>query len=514
MLALHRLRDTLRVVSTTITPASTAAPVAAPVAAPASTSTPVSTPASVPATPVTPAAEPSSAPSQDTSGAPLSSEDTVAAMVAAAANKGFGEEKKVEDALPVVEQPTSVDTPAAEEKVDAASPASEEEEIYTLDEDGFVGAKDLAAKIESNPALKAALPEDVRNEIMANARLAEFGAGMRELFASPEEAKIISESAQQYAGVIEAFQGVGADVQAGTTALVQKVLEMSALRNADGTPMKNEKGEYLTDGTAGKFFDTIFERKFGAAIVSKVKALGDENVQAALDLVMESVGMRPSTAVQDQVTDPALAARKAELDAREAEITRQSAATRQATVTAYKEAVDGDLSGIYDSAVGKLLDGATGLDAFTRTAVEQELETAIRSAIKTNTAYQMERKRIEAMPLTPERRLAEVALAKRFFRQNLARISKPTMEKAGLVVSKKIEQRQAAQAARAENVRSEINGGAPVAPVQPGSGANATQQRETIAAALKTQTGHDPSESEITVAMMLAAAKSKGFAIA
>lgn len=493
---------------------SAAAPaaVAAPAATPAATSTPaVTTPVST----TTPAA--STTPATPDASTPLSSEDTVAAMVAAAEGKGFGKEATpAETETPVVTQPESVDakTPeqiAAEAAAAPAGDGQDDEDSYTLDEDGFVGAKDLAAKIEANAALKAALPEDVRNEIMANARLAEFGASMREHFASPEEAKIISESAQEYAGMIEAFQGVGADVQKGTTGLVQKILEMSALRNADGTPMKNEKGEYLTDGTAGKFFDTIFERKFAVAILQKVKALGDENVQAALDLVMESVGLRPSTAAQDSVTDPALQAQKAELDAREAEITRQGAESKKATWTAYNEAVSGDLASLYDGAVGKLLDSATALDSFTRGAVEKELESTIRNAIRTNTAYQMERKRIEAMPPTPERRQAEVALAKRFFLQNLARVAKPVMEKAGVVVSKKAEERAAAQAARTENVRSEINGGAPI-PINQGNPVNATQQREAIAASLKASTGRDPSESEISIALMMAAAKAKGFA--
>jgi hypothetical protein len=447
----------------------------------------------------------------------MTSEQTVEAMVAAAAGKGFGTEEKTpaDPAHPVVDEPTNVDEKTPEQKAAESAAASadgtqDDEDSYSLDEDGFVGVKDLAAKIEANAALKAALPEDVRNEIMANARLAEFGAAMREHFASPEEAKIITESAQEYAGMIEAFQGVGADVQKGTTSLVQKILEMSALRNADGTPMKNEKGEYLTDGTAGKFFDTIFERKFAVAISQKVQALGDENVQAALDLVMESVGLRPSTADKDQITDPALQARKAELDAREAEITRQSAESKQATWKAYNEAVSGDLASLYDGAVGKLLDSATALDSFTRSAVEKELESTIRNSIRTNTAYQMERKRIEAMAPTPERRQAEVALAKRFFRENLARVAKPVMEKAGIAVSKKAGERAAAQAARTENVRSEINGGSPTAISQ--SPANATQQREQIAATLKAQTGREPSESDISIALMLAAARSKGFA--
>jgi hypothetical protein len=437
-------------------------------------------------------------------------------MVAAAAGKGFGvEEKKTDPEIPAVTQPTSVDEKTPEEKAAEAAAAAktpqDEEESYTLDEDGFVGAKDLAAKIEANAALKAALPEDIRNEIMANSRLAEFGAAMREHFASPEEAKIISESAQEYAGVIEAFQGVNADVQKGTTGLVQKILEMSALRNPDGTPMKNDKGEYLTDGTAGKFFDTIFERKFAVAILQKVKALGDENVQAALDLVMESVGLRPSTADKDQITDPVLQARKTELDAQEARIRADRAEATKATWDTYDEAVKGDLADVATKGIESVLTAATALDAFTRGAVEKELESALKAAITTNTAYWMDRKKIEAMGPTAERRQKEIALAKRFLRDNLGRISRPIMEKAGIVVSKKAGERAAAQAARTESVRSEINGGAPT-PIAPAGGANATQQREAIAAQLKAQTGKDPDESDISIAIMMAAARSKGYA--
>ena len=475
-------RDTIPLdMADTVTPTAAPAAVVAPAATPAATSTPAaSTPASTsPAAATTPAATTTPV-TQDPATSALTPEATVDAMVAAAAGKGFGEEKKVEPEVPVVTQPTSVDEKTPEEKAAEAAAAGagqDDEESYTLDEDGFVGAKDLAAKIEANAALKAALPEDVRNEIMANARLAEFGASIREYFASPEEAKIISESAQEYAGVIEAFQGISADADKGTTGLVQKILEMSALRNADGTPMKNDKGEFLTDGTAGQFFRTIFERGFGANVTSKVKALGDENVQAALDLVMESVGLRPSTAAEDQITDPALAARKAELDAREAEITRQSAASKKETWDTYNEAVKGDLNGVATKGIESVLNSATALDAFTRGAVERELESALKAAIRSNTAYQVDRKKIEAMGPTAERRQKEIALAKRFLRDNLGRIAKPIMQKAGIVVSKKIEQRTAEQAARAENVRSEINGGAPT-PINAGSPQNATQQRE------------------------------------
>ena len=493
--------------ATNSTPIAAPPAAAAPAAAPASTSSPaVSSPASTPSTPVASPAVDSSA---------MDSEHTIAAMVSAAEQRGFGDAKAAEAAaaveVPAVETP-AVENPAVEKPAEVAATSQDDEDSYTFEEDGFVGAKDLATKLDSNEALKAALPADVRNEIMANARLAEVGSQFREIFASPEEAKIVAQTAQEYAGAIEAFQSVAQDPQKGTTNMVQKILEMSALRNADGTPMKDDKGNLLTDGTAGKFFDTIFERKFHAAILNKVAELGDENVQAALDLVMESVGMRPSTAGKDTVTDPALTARKAELDAQEARIKADSAAATQNTWKEYDAAVSGDLANVYDTAVGKLLDGANALDAFTRTAVEGQLESAIRSAIKTNTAYQMERRKIEAMKATPERRQAENALAKRFFRENLGRIAAPILKSAGIKVGQKVEATAAAQAARAENARSEVNGGSAVQPVKAGAGQNASQQREAVAAQLKASTGHDPSESEINIALMMAAASAKGFA--
>ena len=113
--------------------------------------------------------------------------------------------------------------------------------------------------------------------------------------------------------------------------------------------------------------------------------------------------------------------------------------------------------------------------------------------------------------MSAARRQQEVALVKQFLRTNLVRIAKPILNEAGVTMGAKAEERAAAQAARTENVRSEINGGAPT-PISPAGGQDPTQQREAIAATLKAQTGHDPSESDITVALMMAAAKAKGFA--
>ena len=436
-------------------------------------------------------------------------------MVEAAHKAGFNDDLEKTDPAPVAVTAPEVKPEIAAAEPEPATPAPQDaEDGYTLEEDGFVGARDLAAKLDANPALKAALPADVRNEIMANARLAEVGAAYRELFSSPAEAKIIHQTAQEHAAFAEAFSLVGQDTEKGTNAFISKLIEGSALRDADGNVVKNPDGSIRTDGTAKKFLDKVAERGIALLITKKVEALGDENVSAALDLVMESVGLRPSTAAQDADQDPVLTARKAELDAQEARIKAERETSVKEQTRQYNEALNGDLASLYDTEVGKLLGLATALDGFTKTAVEQRLEKEIRAAIKANTAYQMRRDRIRQQPAGPERRQKEVALAKEFFRDNLVRIAKPILHEAGVAVKGKVDARAAAQAARAENARSEVNGGQATQPApRSGMTQNPAQQYQQALEAFKTQNGRAPSDdSELNIFMMLNAAKSKGFA--
>lgn len=436
-------------------------------------------------------------------------------MIDAASKRGFGEtlDKPVEPPAPEVKAEEAAAAAAAtEEPAAAASATTEEEPSYNLEEDGFIGARDLAAKLDADPALKAALPAELRNEIMANARLAEVGSAYRELFSSPEEAKVISETAQEHAGFIEAFNLLGTDPIKGADTVIQKLIEAGAKRDADGNIMRDAKGQPMTNGIAGRFFDQIWQRALANKVLKKVEALGDENVTAALDLVMESVGLRASTAAKDQIQDPALAARKADLDAQAAEIARQRGAAEKEKQTQHDEGLTSDLASLYEGEVGKMLGLATGLDNFTRQTVEQRIEQAVRKAIKTNTAYQMRKDRLLAMPFGPQRRAKEVTLAKEFFRDNLVNIARPILQEAGALVGGKLSERTAAQAARAETARSEVNGGRAAQSGSAGTPQSPAQQRAQAVEAYKSANGREPSDSELNVAMMLAAAKSRGFA--
>lgn len=434
-------------------------------------------------------------------------------MVSAAESAGFKDGKQPE--LVKVETPAVQADPGQQQdpapKADATADPASTESTFSFDEDGFIGAKDLAAKLDADPTLKAAIPAELRNEILANARIAEQLAPYRELFASPDEAKIVAETAQEYAGFNEAFNLIGTDIAKGTDAVVRKLIQAGAVRNADGSVKTDANGKPVTNGIAGKFFEQIFKNRLNTAIVKKVEALGNDDVSAALDLVMESVGLRPSTAAKTENQDPALAAREAAQTAREQEFARQQQTATKEAQQRYDSTLETEMNTVYESSRKSLLDAATGLDAFTRTSVEVRLDKAVKAAVKSNVAYQMKKDRLLAQPLSAERHQAEVTLQREFLLNNFSRIAKPIFAEAGITVGKKQAERDANQAARADAARSEVNGGRAGA-TSPAAAANPQAQQDQVIAALTAKLGRVPDASEINIEMMLGAARAKGYA--
>lgn len=491
-----------------------ATPVITP-AAPASAAASVSStaPVSTPSVASTPTATPTSTESSQ----PLTSEQSVQAMVAAVENHDKG--------LPVNGDPAKPAEPAAA-VVPAATPEAKVEEppaavsaqptdgdhSYSLEEDGFVGARDLASKLDSNEALKAALPPELRNELMANARLAEVGAQYRELFSSPEEAKIVSETAQSHAKYLDVFNSIQHDQAKGTDSFIRMLIEESAIRNDDGSILRDENGRPKTDGTAGRLFDQIFRNALTSRVVAKIENSGDESAIAALDLVMERAGLRPSTAAEDPSKDPAIAAREATVAAREKAVRDQEQAGRQETQRQYSVALEGDITSVYDTERNSLLSLATGLSPLERSAVEQKLDAAVVAARKASSAYQLRKDAIRREPMSAARRQKEVNLVRGFLRDNLARIAKPILAEAGVSVGSKAKANEVAAAARADNARSEVNGGSVTAAAATRQSPQDVQQLTAqITQALTAKLGRAPSDSELNIEMMLSAAKARGF---
>jgi len=232
---------------------------------------------------------------------------------------------------------------------------------------------------------------------------------------------------------------------------------------------------------------------------------------------MESVGLRPSTADQDQSQDPALTARKAELDAQEARIRTQEQKAHTEAVTQHQEAVDGETTSHYETQLTGLMGLATALTPLEKEGVQGKINAAFSAALKrgnpASVAYYQRLDRIRQEPLSATRRGKEVVLAAQFTRENLVRIAKPIFKEAGVSVGKKAEERAAAQAARAEAARSEVGGGRAPAPAAVGSGDAAQQEARAVEAFKAANGGRAPSgETEIRIGMMLAHAKSRGIA--
>jgi hypothetical protein len=450
----------------------------------------------------------------------MTSEQRTAAMVAHLAETQGAKPPvpAVETPKPAVEKP-AVEKPAesAEKPAEGAADTQDVDDSFSLAEDSFAGARDLATEIDAIAGLKELLPKETRDKIMANARIAERLAPYEQIFASPEEAKVIAETANEHASFAEAYSMISRDVEKGTNAFVAKLIEGSALRDADGNVRKDANGNTMTDGTAGRFFDKIFERGFALRVAKKVEALNDENVTAAFDLVMESVGLRPSTADKDQTQDPALTARKAELDAQEARIRTERQTAHTAAQQEHQAAVDGETTSSFDGSLTSLLGQATALSTLEQSAVKGKIEAAFSAALKrgnpASTAYYQRLDRIRQEPLSAARRQKEVALANQFTRENLVRISRPIFKEAGVVVGQKAEERAAAQAARAEAARSEVGGGRAPSAAATGPGDAAQQEARAVEAFKAANGGRAPSgESEMRIGMMLAHAKARGIA--
>lgn len=491
-------------VTTSAAPASVAAPAAATAAtsSPAPASTGVNTPHTVPATT-------RQVDGQGGAGA-LSPDDSVNAMLAAFDGKPtpvVADKTTTSDG--VVDPAAAVEPPAAAEGdgiVPAAAGEGEEEEGYNFDEDGFTGAKDLATKLDGIENLD---PE-LRNELLANARIAESLAPYRELFGSPEEAKVVAQAANEYSQAQSVFQSITPEnVQQGTSDFLNLLLQMSALKDENGQPRRRENGTYITDGTTTRLLNELFDRKFNTSIVKKIEDSGDAAAIAALDVVMERAGLRASTADNTNV-DPTIAAERAKLEADRKQFNEQQDAGRKAAVKSYNDRLNGELNTLSSGAFDKLLKSATGLDGLTKTAVITKLSKAVTSAIKADPSYQIEKRALQSQPMTEARLQKEKALANRWMNSSkFLRLAKPILSEAGITVSKKAAESKERQTARAEAARGDVGGSAPVA--KP-SAANMTPQQawNATAKALEQKLGRTPSDSEVNIEMMLSNPKLKG----
>ncbi|HEV2709149.1 MAG TPA: hypothetical protein VGU67_02950 [Edaphobacter sp.] len=494
-------------VSTPSAPAASATPAAAPAAAsaPAPVAAPVTTTEAAPVVtqPSADAGKSTLQVMQEATAAKIAAEEVAAADPNAT--------PKVEDA-PVAEkapetpaEKTPEEIAAEEEAAAAAAPKVGDEDDDDLPNfDDFeldpvaLAPKELATQIETDPALAAALDSnpELKNQIFANARLAAETAQFKEVFGSPAEAKVAADGHAKFAGIASAMSSIDDSDTKSIAPVMSQMLEASALRGPNGELQYDKNGALVTDGSVGKFLRNSFKQRMEMFADQFVKA-GDEEGQAAIDILMERAGLRtPSSAseseenMSDEVRTglETVRAERAALDAEKA--------TRNAEVAkTYHDTVNTKIDSMMDSGIGSLLGRATGLNDFSRATVETNIRAALAKEIKHNPRFQSEMDSIDKMPYGKERQKAHMLVATRYFQTGLARVAMGELAKAGASLTAKQQAQADKSAARTEAARSEVRGATAAVKTAP-----VLSEKESFAqveADLKKTLGRSPTNLEL-----------------
>lgn len=458
--------------SSTATTQASSAPVTAPAAAPVAT-TEAAPAVTAPATTETPAAAPSDAGKttlqvlQETFAAKQAEEAAKPAETSADPNAPVKTPEEVEA--------DAVAAAAVAEAEAAAAKPTEETEVKPKVEgdddlpnfDDFeldpiaLAPKELATKIETDPALSAALDgnPELKNQIFANARLAAEAAQYKEVVGSPQEAKVAVEGNATYVGISSAMGTIDDKNPATLMPAYKAMLEASAIRDADGNLQYHPNGALVTTGAVGKFERASFANRLDI-FAKEFKAKDDEEGQAAIDILMERAGLRtPSSASESEENMSAeMRAERESIRAERAELDRVKATSAAEVAKAYDTTVKSKIDGLMDAGIGSVLGRATGLNDFSRSVVETNIRAALAKEIRNNPQWRTEMDRISRMPFGVERQREHVKVATRYFQAGLAKHAVAELAKAGASITAKQQAQADKSAARTEAARSETRG--------------------------------------------------------
>jgi hypothetical protein len=435
-------------------------------------------------------------------------QEATAAKIAAdeaAAAAGATEEKPAptEEATPVVEktaEEVATEEEAAKAASEAAKPEDEDDEIPNFDDFEVdpiaLAPKELATKIEADPALAAALDgnPDLKNQIFANARLAAETAQFKEVFGSPAEAKVAAEGHATFASISGSMSGLVDGDTKTLTPVITQMLEASALRGPDGELQYDKNGALVTDGTVGKFLRTSFQRRM-EILAEECKQNGDEDGLAAVDILMERAGLRATSSANEEEMSAEMRTQHEAIKAERAALEREKQERVTEVATAYNTTVNTKIDAMMDAGIGALLSRATGLNDFSRATVETNIRTALAKEIARNPQFQTEMDRLDRMPYGKDRQKAHMALATRYFQSGLAKVATAELAKAGAAITAKQKAQAEKSAARTEAARSEVRGATTTAKSAP-----VLSEREAFAqveADLKKTLGRSPTNLEL-----------------
>jgi hypothetical protein len=428
--------------------------------------------------------------------------------------KTFEDRLKFDDKGNITNAEEAVEHPLVEEKkadanTEAAAAASEQKtetaegaatETAETAENPYestegIAAKDLSARINENPALKAELEKspELRNQLYANARLAARVTEYEKVFMSPHEAQIAAEAHGSYSMLQGLLNQVDPAQPDTASAFVRAMVEQTYLRDEDGNILKNAQGQPRSSGAVGR----LFKSKFGERValdmqglqqqLEQARAKGDDdavenisNDMAAMERAAERLGLRaPSGADEGDTVPEHIRREKAALAEQKKQLDEREQTQRQQQQEQFDEGLAVATQEIFDSEIQSFLKNATGLDDHNRATVMRNVKLALQEHLNKNGYYADEYDRAASRGNGAKTKQALVAINLKYMRAALQKgVANKALTDAGAHLAWQQKRAEETQAARETASRGETRTALGIA--KPASAMNTTQLRQQI----------------------------------
>jgi hypothetical protein len=418
---------------------------------------------------------------------------------------------------------TETKTEEKTEEQKAADAAAEPAENPYESNEG-IAAKDLSARINENPALKAELEKspELRNQLYANARLAARVGEYEKVFMSPHEAQVAAEAHGSFSMLSGLLNQVSYDKPETANQFLRAMVEQTYLRDEEGQILKNEKGEPRSSGAVGRFVKTMFGQRLANDLhglnqqLEQAKAKGDDdavdsiqNDLAAMERAAERLGLRTPSGAEEGDLPEHVRREKQQLAEERKRLDEEKTTQRQQQQERFEEDLAVGTQEIFDKEIADFLKNATGLDEHNRAIAMRNIKLALQDHLNKNGYYGDEYDRAARQGNGAKTRQKLLAINLKYMRSALQHhVADKALSDAGAHLAwqqQKVEETQAAREAAARgDTRTAL--GTP----RPAGAMNTAQVRQQIVADYQqSHGGESPTQEQILKEQLV-----RGFAAA
>jgi hypothetical protein len=389
---------------------------------------------------------------------------------------------------------------------EAAAAAAETAAENPYESHEGIAAKDLSAKINENPALKAELEKspELRNQLYANARLAARVGEYEKVFMSPDEAQVAAEAHGNFSMLSSLLNQVSYDKPETANQFLRAMVEQTYIRDEDGNVLKNDKGEPRSSGAVGRFVKTMFGQRLANDLhglnqqLEQAKAKGDDdavdnisNDLAAMERAAERLGLRTPSGADEGDLPEHVRREKQQIAEERKRLDEEKTTQRTQQQERFEEDLAVGTQEIFDKEIADFLKNATGLDEHNRAIAMRNIKLALQDHLNKNGYYGDEYDRAARQGNGAKTKQKLLAINLKYMRSALQHhVADKALSDAGAHLAwqqKKVEETQAARETAARGDTRTALGTA-----RPTGATNTAQLREQIVNEWKQSHGGEP----------------------